>query len=164
MSVFILFQSSLGYFDIVEIAWTAFTDHSIKNLDEFTGKRVCFKEAIFSLLPRMRNGLFYNSYIVSCCKRTCSIFQNCSIYSDRFQPKGCTGSSMFRAFSEHFLHRMGVKQHRGSLTSERYRKIQVTLLQRGSPENDRVFRQIKNQKELVKVAEEFEDFDVKVWK
>ncbi|XP_039262747.1 EGF domain-specific O-linked N-acetylglucosamine transferase-like isoform X2 [Styela clava] len=130
--------SSLGYFDIATAAWNAFTDHPIIKLQDWKGKRVCLKDAMFPLLPRMRGGLYYNTYI----------------------PNGCVGSSMFRAFSEHFLHRMGVTQN--DIATENSTKIRVTLLERGKPEDEHVFRKIKNQDELIEVMKEFPDFEIKV--
>uniref|UniRef100_H2ZP70 EGF domain-specific O-linked N-acetylglucosamine transferase n=1 Tax=Ciona savignyi TaxID=51511 RepID=H2ZP70_CIOSA len=41
-------------------------------------------------------------------------------------------------------------------------KIRVTLLQRGTPENEKIFRQIKNQKDLEKVFDDFPDLELKV--
>ncbi|KAF4794564.1 EGF domain-specific O-linked N-acetylglucosamine transferase [Turdus rufiventris] len=53
--------SSYGYGDLFSETWKAFTDYEIIHLKTFDSKRVCFKEAVFSLLPRMRYGLFYNT-------------------------------------------------------------------------------------------------------
>ncbi|PKU29460.1 egf domain-specific o-linked n-acetylglucosamine transferase [Limosa lapponica baueri] len=54
-------RSSYGYGDLFSETWKAFTDYEIIHLKAFDSKRVCFKEAVFSLLPRMRYGLFYNT-------------------------------------------------------------------------------------------------------
>ena len=79
------------------------------------------------------------------------------------QPPGCVGSNMFRAFSQHFLHRMSITQD-GPIRDEETGKavIRVTLLQRGKPENSGVYRQISNQDELVGVLQQFKDFRVQV--
>ncbi|XP_051873757.1 EGF domain-specific O-linked N-acetylglucosamine transferase isoform X2 [Pristis pectinata] len=49
---------------------------------------VCFKEVVFSLLPRMRYGLFYNTPLVP----------------------DCFSTGMFRAFSQHVLFRLNITQ------------------------------------------------------
>ncbi|ELW47065.1 hypothetical protein TREES_T100015279 [Tupaia chinensis] len=53
--------SSYGYGDLFAETWKAFTDYDVIHLKTYDSKRVCFKEAVFSLLPRMRYGLFYNT-------------------------------------------------------------------------------------------------------
>nr|XP_056715270.1 EGF domain-specific O-linked N-acetylglucosamine transferase isoform X3 [Euleptes europaea] len=53
--------SSYGYGDLFSETWKAFTDYEIIHLKSYDSKRVCFKEAVFALLPRMRYGLFYNT-------------------------------------------------------------------------------------------------------
>jgi len=68
---------------------------------------------------------------------------------------------MFRAFSEHFLYRMNITQS-GVIVEKNRPLIRVTLLERAKPDNDRVYRKIVNQKDLVKVLREFRDFRVKV--
>ena len=99
---------------------------------------------------------------------------NCSTHT---QPAECSGSNLFRAFSEHFLHRMRIRNvfpppppHAsvGSSSSQgeqaTTRRTRVTFLQRGSPESKNVYRQVKNQPELLGVLSEFADFDVRVRK
>ncbi|XP_053576669.1 EGF domain-specific O-linked N-acetylglucosamine transferase isoform X2 [Bombina bombina] len=66
---------------------------------------VCFKEAVFSLLPRMRYGLFYNTPLIS----------------------HCYGSGLFKAFSEHVLFRMNITQE-----TLKVEKIRVTILIRST--------------------------------
>ncbi|XP_029357986.1 EGF domain-specific O-linked N-acetylglucosamine transferase isoform X2 [Echeneis naucrates] len=78
---------------------------------------VCFKDAFFSLLPRMRYGLFYNTPLISDC------------YSE----------GMFRAFSQHVLHRLNILQ-----AGPKEGRIRVTLLARSTE-----YRRILNQLELV---------------
>ncbi|XP_061689277.1 EGF domain-specific O-linked N-acetylglucosamine transferase isoform X3 [Syngnathoides biaculeatus] len=78
---------------------------------------VCFKDAFLSLLPRMRYGLFYNTPLVS----------------------DCSSEGMFRAFSEHVLHRLNILQ-KGPMAG----RIRVTLLERSTE-----YRRIINQNELV---------------
>ncbi|GFR77910.1 EGF domain-specific O-linked N-acetylglucosamine transferase [Elysia marginata] len=85
------------------VTWKAFTDHTIIPLKNLDGKRVCIKDAVFSLLPRMRYGLYYNMPLMP----------------------GCYGSSFIKAFSEHILHRLNVPQ-----TGPHHNKIRVTVLAR----------------------------------
>ncbi|ETE70972.1 putative glycosyltransferase AER61, partial [Ophiophagus hannah] len=73
------YKSTYGYGDLFSETWKAFTDYEIIHLKSYDSKRVCFKEAVFTLLPRMRFGLFYNTPLIS----------------------GCHGTGLFRAFSQH---------------------------------------------------------------
>ncbi|MBN3294032.1 EOGT transferase, partial [Polypterus senegalus] len=97
--------------------WRAFTEHDVIHLKSFDSKRVCFKEVTFSLLPRMRYGLFYNTPLIS----------------------DCYNSGMFRAFSQHVLHRLRIQQEK-----PKENKIRVTLLSRSTE-----YRRILNQQELI---------------
>ncbi|XP_025108702.1 EGF domain-specific O-linked N-acetylglucosamine transferase-like isoform X2 [Pomacea canaliculata] len=85
--------------------WKAFTKHPLMLLKDFDGKRVCIKQAVFSLLARMRRGLYYNMPLIP----------------------GCYGSSLIRSFSHHLIHRLRIPQN-GPLES----KIRVTLLTRST--------------------------------
>ncbi|XP_045470224.1 EGF domain-specific O-linked N-acetylglucosamine transferase isoform X1 [Harmonia axyridis] len=83
--------------------WKAFTDHPILDLKDFKGKKVCFKNVVFPLLPRMIFGLYYNTPIIY----------------------GCEGSGLFDAFSKHILHRLKIPFYK------RYnKKIRITFLSR----------------------------------
>jgi protein O-GlcNAc transferase len=84
--------------------WKAFSRHERKMLAEYDGKRVCFRNIMFSLLPRMRRGLYYSSTVTP----------------------GCRNSGLFKAFSHHIISRMGIKQKRSSGDG----LIRVTLLVR----------------------------------
>ncbi|XP_072438618.1 EGF domain-specific O-linked N-acetylglucosamine transferase isoform X1 [Chiloscyllium punctatum] len=97
--------SSYGYGDLFSDTWKVFTDHNIIHLKTFDFKKVCFKEVVFSLLPRMRYGLFYNTPLVP----------------------GCFSTGMFRAFSQHVLFRLNITQERPQIG-----KIRVTLLVRST--------------------------------
>ncbi|XP_054640869.1 EGF domain-specific O-linked N-acetylglucosamine transferase isoform X3 [Dunckerocampus dactyliophorus] len=77
------------YGDLFSETWKAFSQYDIIHLKTYDSKRVCFKDAFFSLLPRMRYGLFYNTPLISDC---------------------CT-EGIFRAFSQHVLHRLNVLQN-----------------------------------------------------
>ncbi|XP_037831229.1 EGF domain-specific O-linked N-acetylglucosamine transferase isoform X3 [Kryptolebias marmoratus] len=80
--------SYYGYGDLFSETWRAFTEFDIIHLKTYDSKRVCFKDCFFSLLPRMRYGLFYNTPLVS----------------------DCYTEGMFRAFSQHVLHRLNIFQ------------------------------------------------------
>uniref|UniRef100_A0A8C7ZHS8 EGF domain-specific O-linked N-acetylglucosamine (GlcNAc) transferase n=1 Tax=Oryzias sinensis TaxID=183150 RepID=A0A8C7ZHS8_9TELE len=82
--------SFYGYGDLFSETWRAFTDYDIVHLKTYDSKRVCFKDSFFSLLPRMRYGLFYNTPLVS----------------------NCYTEGMFRAFSQHVLHRLHIHQNK----------------------------------------------------
>nr|CAG4640694.1 EOG090X02IK [Eulimnadia texana] len=90
------YQSNFG------VTWSAFTQHPVWNLREFEGKRVCFDDAVFPLLPRMIFGLFYNTPIIW----------------------GCEKSGLFHAFSKFVLHRLSIPKRGPSLP------LRVTLLSR----------------------------------
>ncbi|XP_040424652.1 EGF domain-specific O-linked N-acetylglucosamine transferase isoform X1 [Cygnus olor] len=122
--------SSYGYGDLFSETWKAFTDYEIIHLKTFDSKRVCFKEAVFSLLPRMRYGLFYNTPLIS----------------------GCHGTGLFRAFSQHVLHRLNITQE-----GPKDGKIRVTILARSTD-----YRKILNQNELVNALKTVSTLEVKV--
>ncbi|XP_073448309.1 EGF domain-specific O-linked N-acetylglucosamine transferase [Aquarana catesbeiana] len=109
--------SFYGYGELFGETWKAFTDHEVIHLKEYDSKTVCFKDAVFSLLPRMRYGLFYNTPLISHCQST----------------------GLFRAFSQHVLHRLTISQE--TLKEE---KIRVTILIRSTE-----FRKILNLDKLV---------------
>uniref|UniRef100_A0A8D0H8C2 EGF domain-specific O-linked N-acetylglucosamine transferase n=1 Tax=Sphenodon punctatus TaxID=8508 RepID=A0A8D0H8C2_SPHPU len=122
--------SSYGYGDLFSETWKAFTDYEIIHLKTYDFKRVCFREAVFSLLPRMRYGLFYNTPLIS----------------------GCHGTGLFRAFSQHVLHRLNITQE-----GPKDGKIRVTILARSTD-----YRKILNQDELVKALKTVSLFQVRV--
>lgn len=97
--------SPMSYGDFFHDTWKAFTDHPIIHLNSFDGKKVCIRDAVFSLLARMRYGLYYNMPLIP----------------------GCYGSGLLRAFSQHVLHRLNITQI-GPLES----KVRVTLLSRST--------------------------------
>ncbi|XP_063797008.1 EGF domain-specific O-linked N-acetylglucosamine transferase [Pseudophryne corroboree] len=97
--------SGYGYGDLFVETWKAFTDHEVIHLKAYDSKRVCFKDVVFALLPRMRYGLFYNTPLIS----------------------NCHGTGLFRAFSQHVLYRLNVSQE--TLKEE---KIRVTILIRST--------------------------------
>ncbi|XP_031561885.1 EGF domain-specific O-linked N-acetylglucosamine transferase-like [Actinia tenebrosa] len=122
---------SLGNF---QETWKVFTKHPILYLgNEYGGKRVCFKRAIFALLPRMVFGLYYNTPLIP----------------------GCSNSGLFKAFSEHVLSKLDIKQER--TTKDKAQPIRVTFLSRGTK-----YRDVLNQDELVNAAKEIKGASVKV--
>uniref|UniRef100_UPI00359025C7 EGF domain-specific O-linked N-acetylglucosamine transferase isoform X1 n=2 Tax=Myxine glutinosa TaxID=7769 RepID=UPI00359025C7 len=97
--------SSYYYGDLFSSTWKAFTDHDVIHLKDFDHKRVCFRNAVLSLLPRMRYGLFYNTPLIS----------------------NCHSTALFRAFSQHVIYRLNITQH-----ENKERKVRVTLLTRST--------------------------------
>lgn len=101
--VHILIWETYTYRSAFEDTWEAFTTHPIWDLKTFRGEKVCFKNIVFPLLPRMIFGLYYNTPIIH----------------------GCEKSGLFHAFSEHILHRLKIPFHQR--TDDR---VRVTLLSR----------------------------------
>ncbi|KAH3892497.1 EGF domain-specific O-linked N-acetylglucosamine transferase-like isoform X2 [Dreissena polymorpha] len=91
------------YNDLFKETFDAFTSHPMQYIKDFQNKRVCIKDAVFPLLPRMRWGMFYNMPLIP----------------------GCYSSSLFQAFSAHLVHRLHIPQE-GPLGE----KIRITLLDR----------------------------------
>ena len=66
---------------------------------------MCFQDAVFPLLARMRRGLYYNTYLLP----------------------GCHGSGLMQAFSKHVVSRLGVEQMKSEAD-----RVRVTLLSRST--------------------------------
>lgn len=79
-----------------ELMWSVFSKNRPRTLQEFANKKVCFKHYVFSLLPRMVDGLYYNTPLVD----------------------GCSKSGLFAAFNKHVLHKLKIDQ---SYTVEQHR-------------------------------------------
>ncbi|XP_076845355.1 EGF domain-specific O-linked N-acetylglucosamine transferase isoform X2 [Brachyhypopomus gauderio] len=122
--------STYGYGDLFSETWRAFSDHDIIHLKTYDSNRVCFRDAFFSLLPRMRYGLFYNTPLIS----------------------HCQSEGMFRAFSQHVLHRLNIPQE-----GPKEGRIRVTLLSRSTE-----YRRILNQQELINALKTVALFEVKL--
>ncbi|XP_019715336.1 EGF domain-specific O-linked N-acetylglucosamine transferase isoform X1 [Hippocampus comes] len=118
------------YGDLFGETWKAFSQWDVVHLKTYDSKRVCFKDAFFSLLPRMRYGLFYNTPLVS----------------------HCSSEGLFRAFSQHVLHRLNVLR-RGATAG----RVRVTLLARSTE-----YRRIINQNELVNALKTVPRLEVSV--
>uniref|UniRef100_A0A8C9THG2 EGF domain-specific O-linked N-acetylglucosamine transferase n=1 Tax=Scleropages formosus TaxID=113540 RepID=A0A8C9THG2_SCLFO len=120
----VMWDTSLyGYGDLFSETWKAFSDYDVIHLKSFDSKRVCFKDAFFSLLPRMRYGLFYNTPLISDCRT----------------------EGLFRAFSQHVLHRLHIPQE-----GPKDGKIRVSLLARSTE-----YRKILNQDEVSAILSYF---------
>ena len=103
-------------------AWKAFTNNPIMDLGRFTGKKVCFKNLIFTLPPRMIFGMYYNMPVIP----------------------GCSGSGLFHAFNRHLLHGMKIKDTFQFLEEGKERKtVRITILSRNTR-----FRRILNEEKL----------------
>jgi protein O-GlcNAc transferase len=85
--------------------WKVFSNREPIHIREFDGKRVCFRDAIFSMLARVLYGHYYNMPVVP----------------------GCYGTALYQSFSQHVLHRLKIKQN-GPLKD----KLRVTMLARGT--------------------------------
>lgn len=94
--------STKTYRDLFDATWAVFSKNPIIPLSSFDGKRVCFDQFVFGLLPRMRFGHFYNMPLMP----------------------GCHGTGLYKAFTHHVLHRLSVPQ-RGPKD-----KVRVTILER----------------------------------
>ncbi|KAM6981152.1 EGF domain-specific O-linked N-acetylglucosamine transferase [Aplochiton taeniatus] len=122
--------SFYGYGDLFSETWRAFSDHDVIHLKTFDSKIVCFNDAFFSLLPRMRYGLFYNTPLIS----------------------ECHTEGMFRAFSQHVLHRLKIPQE-----GHTEGRLRVTLLARSTE-----YRRILNQLELIQALKTVPSLEVRV--
>ncbi len=127
----VLIWENLEYKSSVGEAFDAFTTNPIWNLNTFSGKRVCFNNVVFPLLPRMLYGLFYNTPLT---------------------PNDCQGSGLFKAFSDFVPHRMGIP---GPAVTDS-KKIRVTILARQTQH-----RRILNLGDLDKALADEGGYDVK---
>jgi len=100
----VLLLENIPYSSSFHPTWSAFTSLPLMDLNIVAGKKVCVKEAMFPLLPRMLYGLFYNTPLVS----------------------DCYNSGLFKSFSEFVLHRLKIPQY-GLLSDQRLR---VTIISR----------------------------------
>uniref|UniRef100_A0A8B9LGZ1 EGF domain-specific O-linked N-acetylglucosamine transferase n=1 Tax=Astyanax mexicanus TaxID=7994 RepID=A0A8B9LGZ1_ASTMX len=127
----VMWDTSLfGYGDLFSETWRAFSHYDIIHLKTYDSKRVCFRDVFFSLLPRMRYGLFYNTPLIS----------------------NCQSEGMFRAFSQHVLHRLNIEQE-----GPKDGRIRVTLLARSTE-----YRRILNQQEIINALKTVALFEVKL--
>lgn len=124
-------RRSLGNFGAT---WKAFSSNPVLYLGaEYKDKRVCFKTAIFSLLPRMAFGLYYNTPLIP----------------------GCFKSGLFKAFSEYVIAQLGIVQKKTLLNSSE--PVRVTLLSRGTK-----YRRILNEDEVIYALQTFPEVQLTV--
>uniref|UniRef100_H2ZP74 EGF domain-specific O-linked N-acetylglucosamine transferase n=1 Tax=Ciona savignyi TaxID=51511 RepID=H2ZP74_CIOSA len=131
----IRWDMSYRYGEMFHDAWDAFTSHNHISLREYSDKRVCFNDATFAFLPRMILGLFYNTPV----------------------ELNCRGSSLFRAFAEHFLHRMGITRPALPIKPA---NIKITLMNRGANTRYKVYRRVLNLDELVNAIRNIPGLDI----
>ena len=128
----ILIWETYNYSSNFGDTWSAFTQNPLLNLRTLQGKRVCFREIVFPLLPRMIFGLYYNTPVIW----------------------GCLESGLFHAFSQFILHRLKIAK---PLPVDGLRKkINVTLLSRKTP-----YRRILNEEELLKKLSSTSSYNVR---
>lgn len=121
----ILIWDTYRYWSNFAASWKAFTTQPLLDLSEYKGKRVCFNDIVFSLLPRMIFGMYYNMPLIS----------------------GCSGSGVFHAFSQHMKYKLGVEDKFNYTTKDNdsfSKEIRITLISRSTK-----FRRILNENELV---------------
>ena len=99
----ILVWENVPYRSSLSDLFDAFTIHPILNLNSYGGKRVCFKKAVFPLLPRMIYGLFYNTPLST---------------------NNCQNSGLFKAFNQFITLRLNLPPPKKS------HKLRVTILAR----------------------------------
>ncbi|XP_043218563.1 EGF domain-specific O-linked N-acetylglucosamine transferase-like isoform X1 [Amphibalanus amphitrite] len=86
----ILIWENVPYRSAFAPMFQVFSSRPIWSLNDVIGQRVCFKDVVFPLPPRMIFGLFYNTPLVP----------------------GCRQSGLFHAFQRHVLHRLGLPLRR----------------------------------------------------
>ncbi|XP_050527187.1 EGF domain-specific O-linked N-acetylglucosamine transferase [Daktulosphaira vitifoliae] len=127
--VHILIWESYPYESAFSDTFAVFTNHAIWNLNTFKGQVVCFDNLVLPLLPRMIFGLFYNTPLI----------------------EGCEKSGLFKAFSEHVLHRLEISR---KITFNE--KIKITFLSRNTR-----YRNVINENELILALKKNSDYEVK---
>ncbi|XP_076624909.1 EGF-domain O-GlcNAc transferase isoform X2 [Colletes latitarsis] len=125
----IMIWESYSYRSAFQDTFEAFTRNPLWDLKTFRGETVCFKNLVFPLLPRMIFGLYYNTPLIY----------------------GCEKSGLFKAFSDHVLHRLHIPLH-----ERKNQRIRVTLLSR-----DTQYRKILNEDELVEALKENREYRVR---
>lgn len=126
----ILIWDTYRYWSNFAPSWKAFTSQPLLDLSEYKGKRVCFSNIVFSLLPRMIFGMYYNMPLIP----------------------GCSGSGVFHSFSMHMKYKLGVEDEFNYLSDEGKsfsKTIRITLISRSTK-----FRRILNENLLVTALQE----------
>lgn len=99
----ILIWETYDYYSPFAQVFSVFSENDLWTLNHFKGQKVCFKNIVFPLLPRMIYGLYYNTPLIN----------------------GCENSALFHAFSEHILHRLQIKRE-----PPVGKKVRITFLSR----------------------------------
>ncbi|KAF0760964.1 EGF domain-specific O-linked N-acetylglucosamine transferase [Aphis craccivora] len=128
-NIHILVWESFAYESAFSETFQAFTMHPIWNLNTFRGQVVCFNDIILPLLPRMIFGLYYNTPLID----------------------GCENSGLFKAFSQHVLHRLNIDQKPNDNG-----KIRITFLSRNTK-----YRNVLNENELITALNNHSQYEVK---
>lgn len=132
----------------------AFTSNPLMDLTTFQGKRVCFRNLMFPLLPRMIFGLYYNTPIVSSIAYLSNERVMFSTVLPPPQVHGCHSSGLFRAFSQFILHRMRIPLHLPA--EDDLPRVRITFLSRETK-----FRNVINEAELVEAIGMLEGVEVR---
>ena len=124
----ILIYDTMPYRSNFGISWLAFLKNrkDLLDLRPFKGKTVCFTDVVFSFLPRMVFGMYYNMPLIP----------------------GCHKSGLFKAFRQHMLHRLDITddfEYKDINTGKANNDIRITIIVRNTRH-----RKILNLEELVK--------------
>ncbi|XP_076048525.1 EGF-domain O-GlcNAc transferase isoform X2 [Oratosquilla oratoria] len=136
----IVIWESYPYYSNFGVMWKVFSKRQPWTLSDLAGKRVCFKNVIFPLLPRMIFGLYYNTPLIW----------------------GCEKSGLFHAFSKHVVHRLNIPTR---IIGDG--KIHITILSRKTKHRrilneGKLIKALKRNKEfLIRKVEFGHDMDFK---
>ncbi|XP_054161345.1 uncharacterized protein LOC128959425 [Oppia nitens] len=100
----IIIWDSYPYRSNFGIVWQAFTRNPVLYIGQFKGKKVCFRDLMMPLLPRMIYGIYYNMPLIP----------------------GCHKSGLFRAFNRHLIERLNIKV----VVPENDNLVRITLISR----------------------------------
>lgn len=100
----IIIWDSYPYRSNFGVVWKAFTRNPVLHIGQFKGKKVCFRDLILPLLPRMIYGIYYNMPLIP----------------------GCAQSGLFRAFNRHLIHGLNIKV----TVPENQQLVRITLISR----------------------------------
>ncbi len=126
----IILWDSIPYRSNFAPVWSAFTRNPIRTISNFRGKRLCFRDVTFPLLPRMIFGMYYNMPLVP----------------------GCQQSGLFRAFNRHLLVHLNLSTTEDLVRQEEEKEkevIQVTFIARSTKH-----RRVLNQNQLIEGLKE----------
>lgn len=118
----IMIWDTISYRSNFGLVWKSFTDNPLTDLKFLKGKKVCFKDIVFPLLPRMVFGMYYNMPLIP----------------------GCYGSGVFKAFNRHLLYRMNISDTFEYNAQKDPGTIRITFISRNTK-----FRKILNEDQLI---------------